>query len=105
MGTQQDNKRHHHCGQGAHCQSIYRRLGQARGPSVTRGVLLAFGVPIAVFIVTLAAAAGVLGGSAAELNWQTVVALVIAATVTAAVVLLIWKITQQPVGHSGAMQE
>lgn len=93
---------HANCRRGGHCHSIYRRLGYAKGPSVTKGVLVAFGIPIVAFIATLAVAAGVLGGFTAELNWPTALALLIAVAVTAAVVLVIWRLTQQPVDHSDA---
>ena len=43
------------CGRRNSCQGVYRRLGSLEGPSVTLKVILAFLIPVLVFIVTLAA--------------------------------------------------
>lgn len=42
------------CGQRQRCQSIYQKMGNAQGPSVVRGVILAFVLPIVIFIMGLA---------------------------------------------------
>ena len=41
------------CKQSHDCKQVYRQLGEAAGPSVLRKVLIAFLLPMAVFIVAL----------------------------------------------------
>ena len=48
------------CGQAGSCKDAYRRIGQYGGPSVLPKVLLAFVIPLAVFVVVVAAADAVL---------------------------------------------
>ena len=43
------------CGRRHSCRDIYGKLGNAEGPSVALKVILAFLIPVLVFIVTLAA--------------------------------------------------
>ena len=43
------------CGRRHSCRDIYGKLGNAEGPSVAVKVILAFLIPVLVFIVTLAA--------------------------------------------------
>jgi hypothetical protein len=42
------------CDQKHHCQDIYQQIGKAQGPSVASKAIVAFLLPILVFIVTLA---------------------------------------------------
>jgi len=42
------------CAQSRNCSAVYEHLGKSKGPSVVRKVLLAFLLPIAVFIIALA---------------------------------------------------
>jgi hypothetical protein len=85
------------CGHARHCQSIYSRLGYTKGPSVAWSALLAFGIPLVVFIVTLAVAGALLGGFTGQPALPMFLAFLIALVLTAAVVLAICKITQRPV--------
>jgi hypothetical protein len=87
------------CGSRRPCHSIYQRLGYTKGPSIAGTVLAAFGIPIVVFIITLAAASAWLGRLAEESDWPMLLAFLIALALTAVVVLVIWKITQRPVDH------
>ena len=64
---------------------------------MTWSALLAFGIPVVAFIVALAAAGALLGGFTGRPALPTLLALLIALVLTAAVVLAIWKITQRPV--------
>ncbi len=52
------------CSQRHDCQEIYRKLGNIRGPSVIFDVVVAFLVPILVFIVSLAAFEAILSKGA-----------------------------------------
>ncbi len=88
------------CGSRRSCRSIYQRLGHTPGPSIAGTVLAAFGIPIVVFIITLAAASAWLDRLAEGSDWPMLLAFLIALALTVLVVLLIWKITQQPVDHS-----
>lgn len=51
------------CHQKDDCQKIYGQLTNAKGPSVTVKVVLAFLLPLVVFIVSLAAFEKILAGS------------------------------------------
>ncbi|MHC4518919.1 MAG: hypothetical protein ACYTAS_10050 [Planctomycetota bacterium] len=74
------------CSQVHDCKKIYQQLGQAEGPSVALRVLIAFGLPIVVFVTALAAFEPLLRSRLAE-RYQTPVALVLALAVTTASML------------------
>lgn len=90
------------CGQQHRCHSIYYRLGHAEGPPVFLKVLLAFGIPLVVFIVTLAVAGTLLGGITASHAGSTLLSFVLALALTTLAVLGIWKTTQRPADHNSA---
>jgi hypothetical protein len=52
------------CSQKHDCEEIYRKLGNIRGPSVVFNVVVAFLVPILVFILSLAAFEAILSKGA-----------------------------------------
>jgi len=69
------------CNQEDRCQEVYRKLGKTQGPSVVLKVLLAFLLPIAVFIAALAAFARILG-KVGNKEMRTALSFVLAAAVT-----------------------
>lgn len=93
------------CGQVHACHSIYYRLGHNEGPSVVSKVLVAFGVPMAVFIATLAVSDALLAGTTSGREGPTLLSFVLALTLTAVVVLAIWRRTQRPSQHGDAADE
>jgi hypothetical protein len=76
------------CPQADGCQEASRRLGGADGPSVTVTVLVAFLLPIVVFVISLGGFGWLLEGRVAP--WQqTPLALILALTVTAGWMLVV----------------
>ena len=75
------------CSEAHDCQRIYRKLGQAEGPSVAGAVLVAFALPLLVFIACLAGFGILLRGRLGE-PYQTPVVFLLALVVTAGSVLV-----------------
>jgi len=76
------------CTQKRDCQGIYEQLGGTPGPSVTLNVILAFLLPLLVFIVSLAVFEKVLAGTFNTGRLQTVVSFLLALLVTFACILI-----------------
>ena len=93
------------CGHGGQCHRVYYRLGHAEGPSVVSKVLLAFGVPIVVFILTLTVTGTLLNGGAANHTALALLSFIVALALTALVVLGIWRITQRPADRGDTTDE
>jgi len=91
MGDEQFCER---CSQRHDCREIYGKLGNAEGPSLTLRVILAFLMPILVFIVSL-------GGFEKGLGWVTErAALRTAASLSGAVIVtLAWILTVRVIGR------
>ncbi len=89
MGDEQFCER---CSQRHDCREIYGKLGNAEGPSLTLRVILAFLVPVLVFIVSL-------WGFERGLGWVTErAALRTAASLSGAVVVtLAWILTARAI--------
>jgi hypothetical protein len=83
------------CRQADTCKEAYRRLGSAQGPSVTREVLIAFLLPIAVFVAALGGF-GLLLGHLVPAPYATPLALVLAVAVAAASLLLARALVRPP---------
>ncbi len=60
------------CEQKHDCQEIYKQLGDVKGPSVVVKVIVAFLLPLVVFIVTLAIFDKILSGFEMTADLQTV---------------------------------
>lgn len=84
------------CGHKGSCHSIYYRLGHAEGPSVLLKALLAFGIPLVVFIAGLMVAGTLFGGILTSNPGPTLLSLVVASMLTVLVVAGIWRFTQRP---------
>ncbi len=74
------------CSQAHDCRKVYEQLGGSEGPPVTRVALVAFLLPILVFVATLAGFGWLLQGHVAE-RCQTPLAVVLALATTAGVML------------------
>ena len=69
------------CSQADGCKEVYRHLGCTEGPSVTLTVLVAFLLPLVLFIVSLGTLSWWLEGWVAE-SYRTPLALILALLVT-----------------------
>ena len=88
------------CGHSGSCHSIYYRVGHAESPSVLAKVLLAFGLPIVVFIASLTVAGMLLGGAFRSHAGPVLLSFALALALTALVVTAIWWFTRRPT-HPG----
>ncbi len=77
------------CDQENQCQETYRRLGDTRSPSVVFKVVVAFLLPLIVFIAALAAFEGILAAAINAKGLRTALSFLLALTVTAVCVLII----------------
>lgn len=83
------------CPERHECQKVYKQLGEAEGPSVVSKVVLAFLLPLVVFIVSLAAFEWILAGAIEAEGLRTGVSLLPAFSVTVALTLIIRVINRQ----------
>jgi hypothetical protein len=84
------------CCQKDRCEDVFRRLGEAQGPSVASGAALAFLLPIVVFIVALAVFERVLTGVMKTGGLRTALGLLLALSVTAVCVFAIKAAGKRP---------
>ncbi|UCD52470.1 MAG: hypothetical protein JSW27_07500 [Phycisphaerales bacterium] len=76
------------CSQAHDCKRIYEQLGHAGGPSVVLKVIMAFALPIVLFIAALGLFGHLLHERLAE-RYETPVAFVLALSVTTGVMLAV----------------
>jgi len=77
------------CHQKDDCQKLYEQLTNAKGPSVTVKVVLAFLLPLLVFIVSLAAFEKILTGSFASGQLRAVITFVLAVLATLVCIFIV----------------
>jgi len=77
------------CEHSGRCQEVYRCLSNSKVPSVATKVVVAFLVPIAVFIVSLGVFEALLGGVISSEKTTTATACGLAVGVTMSVVVLL----------------
>ena len=77
------------CSEDHQCREVYHRLGQAKGPSVVFRVLVAFVVPIAVFIGVLLLFERFFGAAVDTEKLRTGLAFLSALAVTVAVIFAV----------------
>jgi len=82
------------CSQAHECSKVYEQLGGSEGPPVTRIALVAFLLPILVFVVALAGSGWLLRGTIAK-PYQTPLAAVLALATAAGVMLLVRVVTRR----------
>jgi hypothetical protein len=85
------------CSQADGCKEAYRQLGCTDGPSVTRTVLVAFLLPLVLFIGSLGAFGWWLEGTAGG-PYRTPLALLLALLVTAGAMLTIRAVSRRRSG-------
>ena len=78
----------HTCKQKGDCRQVYRQLGDVEGPSVAAKVLLAFLLPLVVFIVALAVFERMLAGVIANSRVLAAVSLLPALWATFACIVI-----------------
>jgi len=76
------------CEQKHKCQEIYQQLGKAQGPSVAFKAVVAFLLPLLIFIVSLAAFEGILAGIT-DIKLCIALGFLLALLVTLAAILII----------------
>jgi len=87
------------CNQRPNCREVYRQLGDSKSPSVVIKAIVAFLLPILVFIVSLAAFEAILAKVTSPISTKelrTGVSFVLALSVTFALILIIKAINRQP---------
>ena len=87
------------CIQRHNCREMYGKLGDSEGPSVTLGAVIAFLIPIVVFITSLVAAERIAGYFAASATVQTVIGLTVALGITSVWVLVARVIIRAGLGY------
>ncbi len=89
------------CKQKHDCQRIYEQLGDVEGPSVVIKVIVAFLLPLVVFIVSLAAFQEILAKAISTQRVQTALSLLPALLVTFICILIVRVIRKRISGLEG----
>lgn len=85
-----------HCSQRQSCPEIYEKLGNRTGPSVVSKVIVAFLLPIMVFIASVAAFEHILAAAIEAKRLRTAVCFLLAISVTVGLVVLAQAVSRQP---------
>jgi uncharacterized integral membrane protein len=70
------------CGQKNRCEQVYKALGCVKGPSVVSKVVMAFLLPLLVFIIALSVSQKIIAEYLDAQHWQTIISFTIAMLVT-----------------------
>jgi hypothetical protein len=89
----------HTCNQKHDCQKVYEHLGHIEGPSIIVKVLLAFLLPVVVFIVSLAIFERILTGLLSSSAAQMPVSFLLAVLATFVCILITRRVCKHP-GHN-----
>jgi len=92
------------CKQKHDCQSIYRQLRDIKGPSVVIKAIVAFLLPLVVFIVSLAVFGEVFAKAIKTQHVQTILSLVLALLVTFVCILIVRAINRR-VGQDSTVSD
>jgi hypothetical protein len=76
------------CSQKHHCQEIYQQMGKAKGPSVTLKAIIAFLLPILIFIISLIIFEKILAKIVDTKQLRTALDFLFALSVTLAIILI-----------------
>ena len=88
------------CKQKHDCQEIFRQMGENKGPSVVNKVVVAFLLPLVVFIVSLAAFQEIFATVISSQRVQTALSFLLALVVTFICILII-RVVNRRVGKAG----
>jgi len=83
------------CGQRHECQKVYQQLGNNKSPSVAFKVVIAFLLPLVVFITALIASGKILSGIINSKEAQTVLSFLLALAVTFICIFVLKAINRQ----------
>ena len=83
------------CNQNRNCKEIYQQLGNTKNPSVVFKVVVAFLLPMVVFIAALAIFKAILAGTIDSKEAQTALSFLLALSMAFAVVLVIKAINKK----------
>ena len=83
------------CNQKHNCQKVYQQLGNTKSPSVILKVVVAFLLPLVVFIAVLATSERILAKTINTKELQTTFSLLLALLVTSALILITRAINKQ----------
>ena len=83
------------CGQRHKCQEVYRQLGNNKNPSVAFKVVIAFLLPLVVFITALVASEKILAKIINSKEAQTVLSFLLALAVTFVCIFVLKAINRQ----------
>jgi hypothetical protein len=83
------------CDQKHKCREVYQQLGKAQGPSVAFKAVVAFLLPILIFIASLAAFEGILARTTDIKGLRTALDFLLALSVTLATMLIIKVINKR----------
>ncbi len=83
------------CNQKHDCQKIYEQLGNVKSPSVVFKVIVAFLLPVVVFIVSLAVFEEVLAKAVNTEELQTLLSFLISLFITFVCILIVQVINRQ----------
>ncbi len=98
--TMDENEFCGNCNQKHNCGSIYNQLGNTNGPSVVVKVVIAFLLPLLVFIISLAAFQEIFTKTASSQRMQTVLSLVSALLITFSCILIV-RVINKRLGQAG----
>ncbi len=82
------------CNERQTCQDVYQRMGEAKGPSVVSRVVLAFLLPLMVFIASLAAFEAILARAIDSKGLKTWLSSLLAVSITFVLILIIKAINR-----------
>jgi len=83
------------CNQKRDCKEVYQQLGNTKNPSVVFKVVIAFLLPMVIFIAALAAFEAILANTIDTKELQTALNFLLALSMTFAVVLVIKAINKK----------
>jgi len=83
------------CNQKHKCREVYQQLGKAQGPSVAFKAVVAFLLPLLIFIASLAAFEGILAGTTDIKGLRIALDFLLALSVTLATMLIIKVINKR----------
>jgi len=93
--TMDEQKFCQECNQKHDCREVYRQLGNNKSPSVAFKVVIAFLLPLVVFITALAASEKILSVIINSKEAQTVLSLLLALAVTFVCIFVLKAINRQ----------
>lgn len=77
------------CNQKHNCREVYQKLGKAQGPSVAFKSVVAFLLPLLIFIASLAAFDEIMARITAIKEWRTALEVLLALSMTLIMMLII----------------